>query len=174
MNYGMELCLQSPNPRLINWGSNLGTLSSWDVGNMLMLLEKAKWLGEHADGTGKSQMMMGVSQTTMSKGQLNFFTFQSISEVLKSSISLSAFTVIIDHQREEESIALLEEIDQHYMLCLSLLNVSLHVCMLFLELLSRWSSKLLLIIFIQIYIRPYKASVFWMLFCLVTLSSFKW
>ena len=48
---------------------------------------------------------MGVSQTTMSKGQLNFFTFQSISEVLKSSISLSAFTVIIDHQREEESIA---------------------------------------------------------------------
>ena len=35
------------------------------------------------------------------KWQLSFFTFQSISEVLKSSISLSAFTVMIDHQREE-------------------------------------------------------------------------
>ena len=88
MNYGMELCLQSPNPRLINWGFNLGTLSSWDLGNMLMLLKKI-------------QMMMGVPQTTMSKWQLNFFTFQSISGVLKSNISLSAFTVIIDHQREE-------------------------------------------------------------------------
>lgn len=67
--------------------------------------------------------------------------------------------------REEESIELLEEIGQHYTLIyLSLLNVALHVCMSFLELLTRWSSKLLLIIFLQIYIRPYKASVFWMLF----------
>ena len=34
------------------------------------------------------------------------------------------------------------------------------------ELLTRWVSKLLLIIFVQIYIRLYKTNVFWILCCL--------
>ena len=88
MNYGMELWSTEPKPKTDKL--------RFQSGHSVLLR-----LGEHADATRKSQMMMGVPQTTMSKWQLSFFTFQSISEVLKSSISLSAFTVMIDHQREE-------------------------------------------------------------------------